>query len=320
MKEITVKKNRKNQVLFVLHVITSLLLAYWFYPFPLDINSTFNLIGLILILTSTIIYMFYVFLDEQCHMCSYASWINFYGNSVIIMTILFSFSVTSIMELIFSIANIAISITLLIFRHEMDEVIGFTLIKHEESFEELDLNDINTRIPLYRIKRTIQRGIRAEYMDPNFIIDRDMLLKCPVLKINKDILYRKMKPLDTINIGGNHFKIYGLALIGMSPLWFLVINFLSYLSHILFGITLAIGLIFTCYFAVQSLHNRKVALVIEHWLRWKKEVDLAKIGKEFGYLPVPYTPDQLLKIVKKFESTGVFGKIRIDKMKLILEE
>ena len=319
MKEISFEKTNINRILVLIHVSITILMNISILIIPFVVIIYIAFIACPIIILSSIIFVIFVLLDEQCHLSSYGFWINISGNAIfLIFLIPYFFYIPLVLLLFISLASIGISALLLYYRHEVDKIIIFGMIEVEESFENLDLKTIKSKIPLYRIKRAIQRGIRAEYLDPNFIIDKDILLKCPVLKINKDILYKKMRSPIAWDIKGVHLNIYGVSLIGLSFLWFIVLQILSDFTYVIFAINIALGATVITYHAVQSLHHRKTALIIEQWLRWKKEVDLSKLGREFGYLPIGYSPNELVKIVEKYRDSGVFGEIKINKFILNL--
>ena len=312
MKEITFKKTNINRILTLIHVLITLLMIITVLFIRLETAIFITRYAYPIIIVSSVIFACFVIFDEQCHLSSYGFWMNLFGNLVFLIFLFPNIQYLQyVFLLILSLTSIGISSLLLYYRHEVDKIIIMGMVEVEETFDKLDLTTIKCNIPLYRIKRAIQRGIRAEYLDPNFIIDKNILLKCPVMKINKDILYRKMRNPNAWEKNGVQINIYGVSLVGLSFLWLIVFQFLFDFTYIIFGLNFAIGSFIITYHAVQSLHHRKAALIIEQWLHWKKEVDLSKLGKDFGYMPINYSTKQLLSIVEKYIDTGLFGNIRI---------
>ncbi|MHA1799589.1 MAG: hypothetical protein ACTSVY_14170 [Candidatus Helarchaeota archaeon] len=319
VEEISFKKRKINLLLTILYVFITIIMIFLFIFIFSLVSILFGWFAIVLIIISSIIFISYVIFDEQCHLSSYAFWFSLIGNLILLISSSMNLFIQDfILLFVLSLVSISISSLLFYFRHEVDKVIILTLVRVEESFDKLDLKEIKTNIPLYRLKRAIQRGIRAEYLDPTFIIDKDILFKSPVLKISKDILYKKMQSPNTIDINGVHLNIYGLFLMAASFSWFLVQKFLSDFTFYLFGITFALGIFIVNYQAVQSLHHRKAVLIIEQWLRWKKEINLFNLGSEYGYMPIKYSGEQLMKIVKKYKNTGVLGNIEIKNNRIIL--
>ncbi|NHI91277.1 MAG: hypothetical protein EAX96_02155 [Candidatus Lokiarchaeota archaeon] len=324
LQEINFKKTFTNPILVIFHSTISIIVIILLSIIQFNLILFLGWLGFLLLISSSIIFVTFVILDEQSHLSSYGFWFNLLGNIFFLYDIIIQLFYTQyfvyFILIILCVTNFAISSLLLYYRHEIDKIIIFGMVKIEESFDQLDLQTIRTKIPLYRIKRAIQRGIRAEYLDPNFILDKNILLKCPVLKIDKATLYKKIRSPNVIDLNGVHINIYGIALIALSFLWFLVYKILVLFTYYLFIATFALGAFIITYHAVQSLHHRKAALILEHWLKWKKELDLSKFGKEFGYMPINYSPKQLLGIIEKYKDTGVFGMIKIIKYKVILRD
>ena len=319
MKEIIFEKTKINRILVSIHLIVTILMILNVFFIPFVIMLYITRFAYPLIISSSIIFVSFVLTDEQAHLCSYGFWINILGNLIFLVFLFPNIThIQYVFLLILSLINIGISALLLFYRHEIDKIVITGLVKVEESFNKLDLKTIKSKIPLYRIKRSIQRGIRAEYLDPNFIIDKDILLKCPEMKIRKEILYKKTRSPNVWEINGVQINIYGVSLIGLSFLWYIIYHIFFDFTHIIFGVNFTIGAFIITYHAVQSLHHRKTILIIDHWLRWKNEIDLSNLGTDYGYLPINYSPRQLVDIVTKYKKTGVFGNIEINNFKIRL--
>ncbi|MHA1380431.1 MAG: hypothetical protein ACTSRG_18855 [Candidatus Helarchaeota archaeon] len=196
---------------------------------------------------------------------------------------------------ILSLISLIIGSALFLFRHNVDRIIIYQIIPFNNKITELDLKKLKCPDGMLRLQRAISRGIRAQYLNPLFYLDKEKLIKSNVKIIDKKYLYK--------NVHASHmFGILGYSLCFISVPFLIFYFFDGCLLIILFFLIFVTGLILTDYYYIHRLNLRKTILIIDHWLRRTGEVDLSKIDKKYGFLPIKYSISKLKRIAQKYES------------------
>ncbi len=193
-----------------------------------------------------------------------------------------------------SLACVVIGVLLFIFRHKIDADVIYQIIPLNDKISELDLQKIRFPYGILRLQRAISRGIRAQYLNPLFFIDKNKLIRGEIKIIDKKYLYK--------NVHTSHlYGVVGYAM-SFSSIIFLLLYFSNGIYYLItFFIVLSVGVSLIDYYYIRRLNLRKTILIIDHWLRRTGAVDLSIIDKEFGFLPIKYSLSELKKIAKRYE-------------------
>ncbi|MHA1386060.1 MAG: hypothetical protein ACTSR3_20085 [Candidatus Helarchaeota archaeon] len=212
--------------------------------------------------------------------------------------------------IIFSIICLCVGFLHFLFRHNVDRMIIYQIIPLNDKITEINLKKLNCPYGLLRLQRAISRGIRAQYLNPFFYLDKEKLIKSNVKIIDKKYLYKNVHASHWFGIIG-----YGLCLLSVP---FLILYFYDgFILLIIFFIIFSSGIICVDYYYIRRLNLRKTILILDHWLKRTGQVDLTKIDKDFGFLPIKYSVRELKNISKRYET---FLKAKLNNDKLIKKE
>ncbi|MHA1144292.1 MAG: hypothetical protein ACTSRW_06100 [Candidatus Helarchaeota archaeon] len=239
---------------------------------------------------------------EKCNICVFG--FGFGSSSAAIICLDASLCIYShVGSVVFAVPIIILSLTCGIIgfilwhlRHEVDFIIINQFIPIDEEIREMNLYEVRCPYGILRLQRTLSRGIRAGYLNPYLYLDKGKLIRSDVKIIDKQYLYDNVKAPRVLLYSG-------LICCAISALiLFLYFCTDSYLFFIIFGAVFGLGLGLIDYYFIRTLNLRKTILIIDHWLRRVGSLDLYKIDKDFGFLPIKYSISSLKCIVRRYQS------------------
>ncbi|MFX0138865.1 MAG: hypothetical protein ACFFDN_34810 [Candidatus Hodarchaeota archaeon] len=317
--QIKIKKDRINPLLTVIFSVFSIIILFLikltilkflqspikYYPnvfLPPNSYSDivlFSNIALIFLLAGMIFFLWFGLGTQKCNINTYGFGFGVPGAGVLCICLsinyYYLYEPISLISALLSLLCFITGVFLFIFRHKVDAQIIYQLIPLNGKITAIDLRKVYCPYGMLRFQRAISRGIRAQYLNPMFYIDKEKLVRANIEIINKKYLYKHVHAPHAVGIIG-----YSLSLISGIFL-FLYFIFGIYLL-IIFFIVLGGGITLVDYYYIRRLNLRKTILIIDHWLRRTGEVDLAKLDIEYGFLPIKYPLLALKHISKRYES------------------
>ncbi len=317
--QIRIKKDRINPILSIictfLSSITLLLMVlitleffqnlvkfYLNVSLPLKTYSDtilFSNIASIFLLISVFFFIWFGLGTQKCNINAFGFWFGVPGASVLFICFTINYiyllSPLSLVAALLSFSCIIIGSLLFIFRHKVDRNVIFQLIPLNDKITELNLQKLNCPYGLLRLQRALERGIRAKYLNSYYYLDKGKLMRGEVEILDKMYIYRHVHPPHILAITGYTTIVISIFFLlsyfkdGIFPL---------IISFILFGL----GNLLANYHFVRWMNLGKTILILDQWLRMRGEIDLAKLDKEYGFLPIKYSLSTLKHISKKFES------------------
>ncbi|MFX1296076.1 MAG: hypothetical protein ACFFD2_14655 [Promethearchaeota archaeon] len=259
----------------------------------------FSNIALIFLSTGVVFFLWFGLGTQKCNINTYGFGFGVPGAGVLCICSAVNYYYLlypiSLFLTLFSSLCFFIGVLLFIFRHKVDAEMIFQLVPLNDKIIKLNLQKINCPYGMLRLKRAISRGIRAQYLNPLFYIDKEKLIRAKIKIIDKKYLYKHVHAPHAIGI-------IGYCIIFISTIFLILYFFFGIYLLLTFFIVLSVGITLIDYYYIRRLNLRKTILIIDHWLRRTGEVDLAKLDKEYGFLPIKYSLSALKHISKKYES------------------
>ncbi|NVM04951.1 MAG: hypothetical protein HWN67_21700 [Candidatus Helarchaeota archaeon] len=283
---------------------------------PLNLYSDivlFSNIAVIFLVTGMIFFLWFGLGTQKCNINTYGFGFGVPGALILCICLTLNFSYLydpmSLISALLSLICFFTEVVLFIFRHKVDADIIYQLMPLNDKINEIELRKINWPYGILRLQRAISRGIRAQYLNPLFYLDKEKLARARIGIINKKYLYK--------NVHASYaFGIIGYFISFISTIFLILYFIFGIYLLVTFFIVLGVGITLVDYYYIRRLNLRKTILIIDHWLRRIVEVDLAKIDKEFGFLPIKYPISALKHISKRYES---FLGAKLTNNKLIKE-
>lgn len=259
----------------------------------------YSIVALATLLVGTFFFLWFGLGTQKCNIGTFGFGFGVPSSGVLLACsgIYFSYQkgFLSLLVISFSLACVILGVLLYFLRHWVDRIIIIQLYPFNDEITELNLQAIHCPYGMLRFQRAIERGIRAQYLNQYYYIDREKLIKSNIKIIEKKNLYQNVR-------APWRYFIFGYVLCGVSA--FMLIAYITFKAIFIlfnFSITFTLGILLVDYYSIRTLNLRKTILIIDHWLRRNGEVDLGKLDKLFGFLPIKYPILELKRISKRYE-------------------
>ncbi|MHC1591451.1 MAG: hypothetical protein ACXQS8_05155 [Candidatus Helarchaeales archaeon] len=260
----------------------------------------FLIFALISIWIGSVFFSVFAFGTERCNLAVFGFGFGTPG-AIVISVISFLFGVIfpqfwliAIVNVVSGLIGAVIGFVLWWFRHNVDFIIVMQFVKIDERIQDMDLSKVACPYGLLRLQRALERGIRARYLNQYLYLDMNHLRKSDVKIIDKKYLYENVHaPKVTLLVG---------VIACITCAFILVLELMSnnFALLIPFFFVFGIGVSLMDYYFIRTLNLRKTILILDHWLKRTGAVDLSRIDREFGFLPIKYPLNKLRQIARQY--------------------